>query len=78
MAWQNAYASELRHQGSGHVVPIFADTVICEKMGWTYQELQDTPESFIVALEARWQVEAKHQASEQKKLHDRLKFSKKR
>jgi len=62
---------------SGSVAPTFSDTIICERMGWTYDELQETPEYFIDALVARWAVEQKYQEEEQKKLKERIKFPKK-
>lgn len=60
------------------LAPEIADAIICEKMGWTYDELQECPEEFIVALRAKWETEGKYQEKENRRLKEEMKRAKKR
>lgn len=62
----------LENKPNPRISPEFSDTMICEKMGWTYAELCETPEWFVQALLARLEVEARHQKNEDEKMRRKV------
>jgi len=51
-----------------------ADTIICEKTGWTYEQLNDTPQWFIDTMMMRWRAESEHNKREQRRSEMRSKM----
>ena len=40
--------------------------IVCEKMGWTYQEYMEQPDEFIDMLKMKWQAESEYATIKEK------------
>lgn len=52
--------------------------MLCEKMGWTYEELQEQPQFFIERIFAKLSAEGKYREEEDKKAKQRIAKSRSR
>lgn len=50
----------------------FTELIICEKFGWTFEELQETPQFVIDRILAMAEVDAKYQKEETEKMQRSL------
>lgn len=52
------------------------DTIICEKTGWTYDQLNDTPKWFVDTMLIRWRAEAEYRKREERRAEARARMKK--
>lgn len=50
-----------------------AEFQLCAEMGWSYEELQNTPEEIVVAFSRIMSIKARHEELELKDIERRMK-----